>query len=92
MVWDKGLDVSIQSFRLGVLRRLILHRSEIRTIISREPRIVIDYEIDPALRDIDFPQDKDIKERRKMLETYQVAWANLQNEDPGLPSVLSKSI
>jgi superfamily I DNA/RNA helicase len=64
---------------------LILHRSEIRTIISREPRIVIDHEIDPALRDIDFPQDKDIKERRKMLETYQAAWANLQNEDPGLP-------
>jgi superfamily I DNA/RNA helicase len=64
---------------------LILHRSEIKTLLSREPRIVIDHEMDPALRDIDFPQDKDIKERRKMLKTYQAAWANFQNEDPGLP-------
>jgi superfamily I DNA/RNA helicase len=64
---------------------LILHRSEIKTIVSREPRIVIDHEIKPALRDIDFPSDAKIKTREKMLETYQSAWANLQNEEPGMP-------
>ena len=64
---------------------LILHRSEVKTIISRESRMVIDHEIVPALRDIEYPPETSISDRKKMLETYKSAWANLQNDEPGLP-------
>jgi superfamily I DNA/RNA helicase len=63
----------------------IVCQSEIKTIISRNPRMVIDHEIDPALRDIEFPVNASITERKKMLESYESAWANLQSETPGLP-------
>jgi superfamily I DNA/RNA helicase len=63
----------------------IVCQSEIKTIISRNPRMVIDHEIDPALRDIEFPANASITERKKMLESYESAWANLQSEKPGLP-------
>ena len=46
---------------------LILHRSEIKTITSREPRMVIDHEISPALRDIEFPPETTIPDRKEML-------------------------
>ena len=69
---DKIIARTIHSHAL-----LILHRSEIKTIISREPRMVIDHEILPALRDIEFPPDTTFSERQKMLETYESAWANL---------------
>ena len=64
---------------------IILHRSETKTIVLREPRMVIDHEIAPALRDIEFPPETSIPERKKMLETYLSAWANKQADEPGLP-------
>ena len=64
---------------------LILHRSEIKTIMSREPRMVIDHEIAPALRDIEFPPESNIQQRKTMLEIYEAAWANTQKDKPGLP-------
>ena len=64
---------------------MILHRSEIKTIVSREPRIVIDHEIKPALRDIDFPPDSNISIREDLLKMYESAWANNQIDDPGMP-------
>jgi superfamily I DNA/RNA helicase len=64
---------------------LILFRSEIKTIKRRQPRIVLEHEIDPALRDIEYPIDSNIEERRKLLKLYEAAWANLQIEEPGLP-------
>jgi superfamily I DNA/RNA helicase len=63
----------------------IVHQSEIRTIISRNPRMVIEHEIAPALRDIEFPKNSSINERKKMFESYESAWANLQSDEPGLP-------
>lgn len=67
------------------LAMLILHRTEIKTFTMREPRIVLDHEIKPALRDIDYPLDTSIKNREEMLETYLSAWANTQKEQHGLP-------
>jgi len=63
----------------------ILLRSEIKTIVSREPRIVIDHEIKPALRDIDFPPESNISTREDLIKIYESAWANNQKDDPGLP-------
>ena len=64
---------------------MILRRSEIRTIVLREPRIVIDHEIKPALRDIDFPPESNISIREDLLKIYESAWANNQKDDPGMP-------
>jgi superfamily I DNA/RNA helicase len=63
----------------------IVCQLEIQTITSRNPRMVIEHEIDPALRDIEFPINTSIPERRKMLNSYESAWANLQSEKPGSP-------
>jgi len=64
---------------------LILLRSELKTIKRRQPRIVLEHEIDPALRDIEYPIDSKMEERKKLLKLYEAAWANLQAEEPGLP-------
>jgi len=64
---------------------MILHRSEINTIISRTPRMVIEHEIKPALRDIEFPPDTTFSDREDMLKTYESAWANNQTDKPGIP-------
>jgi superfamily I DNA/RNA helicase len=64
---------------------MILHRSEIQTIISRKPRMVIDHEIKPALRDIEFPPDTTFSDREDMLKIYKSAWANTQTDEPGIP-------
>jgi superfamily I DNA/RNA helicase len=64
---------------------LILLRSDVKTIKRRQPRIALEHEIDPALRDIEYPTDSSIDDRRKLLKLYEAAWANLQIEEPGLP-------
>ena len=63
----------------------ILLRSEVKTINRRQPRIILEHEIEPALRDIECPSDSGIKERRQLLKLYESAWANLQVDDPGMP-------
>ena len=67
------------------LALLILHRVEIKTIIEREARMVIEHEIIPALKDIEYPPETSVLDRKKLLETYISAWANTQKDEPGLP-------
>lgn len=63
----------------------IIMKSDVKEYTKRNPRMIIDHEIEPALRDIDYPPETDIREKKKLLETYLSAWANNQSEDPGLP-------
>lgn len=63
----------------------IILKSDVKDYTKRNPRMIIDHEIESALRDIDYPPDADIRYRKQMLDTYLSAWANFQFEDPGMP-------
>jgi superfamily I DNA/RNA helicase len=64
---------------------LLLIKSETKIFTQRLPRIIIEHEIDPALRDVEYPDGSSISERKDLLKLYEAAWANLQIDDPGLP-------
>lgn len=61
----------------------ILMRAEVFERTGRTPRMVIDHEIMPALRDIEGPSFPGIKEKKHLLKSYLAAWARLQNDTPG---------
>jgi superfamily I DNA/RNA helicase len=64
---------------------LLLRRSEVKEFTKRLPRITLEHEIDPALRDIECPAGSSVNDRKQLKKFYEAAWANLQEDDPGLP-------
>src|SRR5690606_37318381 len=50
---------------------------------GRYPRMVIEHEQQPILRDIDRQEFGGIKEKKKLLEAYLAAWARLQQDEAG---------
>lgn len=50
---------------------------------GRTPRMVIDHEAAPALKDIDKEEYGGVKEKKNLMDSYLAAWARLQTDDPG---------
>jgi len=61
----------------------ILMQADVLERTGRKPRMVIEHEIAPALRDIDKPEFEGVKEKKKLLDAYLAAWACLQTDTPG---------
>jgi len=61
----------------------ILMNADVLERTGRRPRMVIDHEIAPALRDIESSNYPTIKEKKYLLDSYLAAWARLQSETPG---------
>jgi DNA helicase II / ATP-dependent DNA helicase PcrA len=63
----------------------ILMKREVQEIIERNPRIILDHELAPALRDIEIPIDAGIREKKRLVDSFIAGWATLQSEVPGYP-------
>lgn len=61
----------------------ILMQAAVLERTGRKPRMVIEHEITPALRDIDNPDYEGLREKKKLLDSYLAAWACLQSDTPG---------
>jgi len=61
----------------------ILMQTDVLERTGRVPRMVVEHEIFPALRDISKPQYGDIRNKKKLLAEYLAAWATLQADEPG---------
>lgn len=69
---------TLHSHALKILMQTdVLERSE------RVPRMVIEHEIAPSLRDIDGDQYVSVKEKKALLDYYLAAWASLQSDTAG---------
>lgn len=62
----------------------VLQKDAVLAITGREPRILLDHEVDLMLRDIggDFGT---IHQRRRLLEAFVAGWARGVEDHPGLP-------
>jgi len=61
----------------------ILMQIDVLQKTGRNPRMVIDHEINPALKDIEKEEFGGLREKRKLVDSYLAAWACLQSDDPG---------
>lgn len=77
-----GAD-EVHSGTIHSLALRILMQADVLERTGRTPRMVIDHEIAPALRDIADEKYGDIRAKRKLLSEYLAAWASLQTDVPG---------
>jgi len=61
----------------------ILMVNEVLERTDRVPRMVIDHEMQPALRDIDKEKYGNVNNKKKLSKEYLAAWASLQTDTPG---------
>lgn len=61
----------------------ILMRDGVLDQTGRTPRMVIEHEQQPILRDLDRVEFGNVREKKKLLESYLAAWAKLQHDEPG---------
>lgn len=61
----------------------ILMKADVLGITNRFPRMVIEHEIIPALRDIDLNFEAGLTDRKKLLDAYLAGWAVLQEDNAG---------
>lgn len=61
----------------------ILMREGVLEQTGRNPRMIIDHEQKPILRDLDRPEFGNVRDKEKLLSGYLAAWARLQKDDPG---------
>lgn len=61
----------------------ILMKDGILEQTGRNPRMVIEHEQLPILRDIDRNEFGGVREKKKLLDSYLAAWARLQHDDAG---------
>jgi DNA helicase-2/ATP-dependent DNA helicase PcrA len=74
---------SVHSRTLHSHAMRILMQAEVLNTTGRTPRMVIEHEIAPALRDISSEKYGGIKNEKKLLDSYLAAWACMQSDDPG---------
>jgi superfamily I DNA/RNA helicase len=79
--WKGAENVHSRTLHSHALR--ILMREGVLEQTGRNPRMVIDHEQKPILRDLDNPTFGDIKDKAKLLHAYLAGWARLQQDDPG---------
>jgi len=63
----------------------ILTGQRFLTATGRKPRIILEFERDYILRDLEGPFSPNITERRELLQGFVAAWARLQTDVPGQP-------
>lgn len=63
----------------------ILQRQHVLGAIERVPRVLMEFEKTPILRDLMRSQYGGLDARRKRLKAYEAAWARLQHDEPGWP-------
>lgn len=78
---DGAEDVHSRTLHSHALR--ILMREGVLEHTGRNPRMVIDHEQKPMLRDIDRPDFGGIRDKQKLLDAYLAGWARLQQDAPG---------
>jgi superfamily I DNA/RNA helicase len=61
----------------------ILMREGVLEQTGRNPRMVIDHEQQPILRDIDRHEFGGVRDKKKLLDAYLAGWARLQHDAPG---------
>src|SRR5690554_582512 len=61
----------------------ILMRDGVLEQTGRNPRMVIEHEQQPILRDIDRAEYGGVREKKKLLDSHLAAWAILQQDDAG---------
>ena len=74
-------DVHSRTLHSHALR--ILMREGVLEQTGRNPRMIIDHEQKPILRDLDRPEFGNVRNKEKLLSGYLAAWARLQQDDPG---------
>lgn len=78
----KGADeVHSRTLHSHALR--ILMKEGVLEQTNRNPRMVIDHEQQPILRDIDRDEFGGVRNKKKLLDAYLVGWARLQQDAPG---------
>ncbi len=61
----------------------ILMREGVLEQTGRKPRMIIEHEQKPILRDLDRPEFGGVRDKEKLLYGYLAAWARLQQDAPG---------
>ncbi len=61
----------------------ILMREGVLEQTGRNPRMIIEHEQKPILRDLDRPEFGGVRDKEKLLNGYLAAWARLQQDEPG---------
>ncbi len=61
----------------------ILKKDGVLDMTGRNPRMVIEHEQQPILRDLDREEFGDVREKKKLLDSYLAAWARLQQDEAG---------
>ncbi|GJQ61133.1 MAG: DNA helicase [Melioribacteraceae bacterium] len=61
----------------------ILMREGVLEQTGRIPRMIIEHEQKPILRDLDKPEFGSVRDKEQLLGGYLAAWARLQQDDPG---------
>ena len=61
----------------------ILMKEGVLEQTNRNPRMVIDHEQQPILRDIDRDEFGGVRNKKKLLDAYLAGWARLQQDAPG---------
>ncbi len=75
---EKVVARTLHSHALGILMR-----ADIIEQTNRTPRMILEHEIKPALRDLDKDKYGTVKEREELRDAYLAAWATLQLDEPG---------
>ena len=75
---ENVLATTIHSYALSLLMR-----ADIIEQTGRTPRMILDHEIAPALRDLDNDAFGGVKDKKFLLDQYLAAWASLQTDDAG---------
>lgn len=82
-----ALDVegseNVRACTIHSLALSIIMRDNVIEQTGRNPRMILDHEIAPALRDLDDTKFGDVRNKKALLDAYLAAWATLQNDDPG---------
>jgi DNA helicase-2/ATP-dependent DNA helicase PcrA len=78
----EGAD-SVAAKTLHSLCLEILMREDVLPNLDRVPRLLVNHEIKPILRDLDTDNYGDIRQKEKRIIAYQAAWARLQHDDAG---------
>lgn len=75
---DKVVARTLHSHALGILMR-----ADIIEQTNRIPRMILEHEIKPAIRDLERDKYGSVKEREELRDAYLAAWATLQVDEPG---------
>ena len=80
-----GDDIEVTARTLHSFCFSTLSREGVFAITGREPRILLTFERDHLLKDLQGPFPHRFNDRKKLTEAFEAAWARQQVEQPGEP-------